>query len=49
MAFLGFGSMVHPALGAAQALDASVADMRFVKPRSTSSWSSAWPRSTTIW
>ncbi|TPQ32225.1 1-deoxy-D-xylulose-5-phosphate synthase [Cupriavidus pinatubonensis] len=31
-AFLGFGSMVHPALGAAQALDASVADMRFVKP-----------------
>ncbi|CAG9186505.1 1-deoxy-D-xylulose-5-phosphate synthase [Cupriavidus pinatubonensis] len=32
VAFLGFGSMVHPALGAAQALDASVADMRFVKP-----------------
>lgn len=32
VALLGFGSMVHPALGAAQALDASVADMRFVKP-----------------
>jgi 1-deoxy-D-xylulose-5-phosphate synthase len=32
VAFLGFGSMVHPALGAAQTLDASVADMRFVKP-----------------
>ncbi|NUO88703.1 MAG: 1-deoxy-D-xylulose-5-phosphate synthase, partial [Cupriavidus sp.] len=27
-----FGSMVQPALGAAQALDATVADMRFVKP-----------------
>ncbi|QET02449.1 1-deoxy-D-xylulose-5-phosphate synthase [Cupriavidus pauculus] len=32
VAFLGFGSMVHPALGAAEALDATVADMRFVKP-----------------
>jgi len=32
VAFLAFGSMLHPALGAAQALDASVADMRFVKP-----------------
>ncbi|EYS97814.1 1-deoxy-D-xylulose-5-phosphate synthase [Cupriavidus sp. SK-4] len=30
--FLAFGSMVHPALGAAEALDAAVADMRFVKP-----------------
>ncbi|MGY2486939.1 1-deoxy-D-xylulose-5-phosphate synthase [Cupriavidus sp. CP313] len=30
--FLAFGSMVHPALGAAEALDATVADMRFVKP-----------------
>ncbi|MDK3022563.1 1-deoxy-D-xylulose-5-phosphate synthase [Cupriavidus taiwanensis] len=29
---LAFGSMVHPALGAAEALDATVADMRFVKP-----------------
>ncbi|MCO4888621.1 1-deoxy-D-xylulose-5-phosphate synthase [Cupriavidus sp. WGtm5] len=29
---LAFGSMVQPALGAAQALDATVADMRFVKP-----------------
>ncbi|MDQ0141741.1 1-deoxy-D-xylulose-5-phosphate synthase [Cupriavidus necator] len=32
VAFLAFGSMVHPALGAAGALDATVADMRFVKP-----------------
>ena len=32
VAILGFGSMVAPALGAAAALDASVADMRFVKP-----------------
>ncbi|NOV25424.1 1-deoxy-D-xylulose-5-phosphate synthase [Cupriavidus necator] len=30
--FLAFGSMVQPALGAAGALDATVADMRFVKP-----------------
>ncbi|MBP0630073.1 MULTISPECIES: 1-deoxy-D-xylulose-5-phosphate synthase [unclassified Cupriavidus] len=30
--FLAFGSMLHPALGAAEALDATVADMRFVKP-----------------
>ncbi|SOY48433.1 1-deoxy-D-xylulose-5-phosphate synthase [Cupriavidus taiwanensis] len=30
--FLAFGSMVQPALGAAEALDATVADMRFVKP-----------------
>ncbi|SOY47892.1 1-deoxy-D-xylulose 5-phosphate synthase; flavoprotein, thiamin-binding [Cupriavidus taiwanensis] len=29
---LAFGSMVQPALGAAGALDATVADMRFVKP-----------------
>lgn len=29
---LAYGSMVHPALGAAEALDATVADMRFVKP-----------------
>ncbi|SPA17371.1 1-deoxy-D-xylulose 5-phosphate synthase; flavoprotein, thiamin-binding [Cupriavidus taiwanensis] len=29
---LAFGSMVQPALGAAEALDATVADMRFVKP-----------------
>ncbi|SOZ35622.1 1-deoxy-D-xylulose-5-phosphate synthase [Cupriavidus neocaledonicus] len=32
VAMLAFGSMVQPALGAAQALDATVADMRFVKP-----------------
>ncbi|MGH8784610.1 MAG: 1-deoxy-D-xylulose-5-phosphate synthase [Cupriavidus necator] len=32
VSFLAFGSMVHPALGAAEALDAAVADMRFVKP-----------------
>lgn len=30
--FLAFGSMLHPAMGAAEALDATVADMRFVKP-----------------
>ncbi|SPC11853.1 1-deoxy-D-xylulose-5-phosphate synthase [Cupriavidus taiwanensis] len=30
--FLAFGAMVQPALGAAEALDATVADMRFVKP-----------------
>ncbi|MGC0154809.1 1-deoxy-D-xylulose-5-phosphate synthase [Chromobacterium vaccinii] len=32
IAILAFGSMVHPALAAAERLDASVADMRFVKP-----------------
>ena len=32
IALLAFGSMVHPALQAAEALNASVADMRFVKP-----------------
>ncbi|XLM19541.1 1-deoxy-D-xylulose-5-phosphate synthase, partial [Chromobacterium piscinae] len=32
IAILAFGSMVHPALAAAEALDATVADMRFVKP-----------------
>ena len=32
VAILGFGSMVAPALAAASALEASVADMRFVKP-----------------
>jgi 1-deoxy-D-xylulose-5-phosphate synthase len=32
VAILAFGSMVHPALSAAEALDASVANMRFVKP-----------------
>lgn len=32
IAFLAFGSMVTPALVAAEALDATVADMRFVKP-----------------
>jgi len=32
VAILGFGTMVAPALAAAAALDASVADMRFVKP-----------------
>ncbi|UOO82198.1 1-deoxy-D-xylulose-5-phosphate synthase [Uruburuella testudinis] len=31
-ALLAFGSMVQPALQAAEVLDASVADMRFVKP-----------------
>lgn len=32
IAILAFGSMVNPALLAAEALDATVADMRFVKP-----------------
>ena len=32
LAILAFGSMVAPALQAAEALDATVADMRFVKP-----------------
>jgi len=31
-AILAFGSMVYPALQAAESLDATVADMRFVKP-----------------
>ena len=32
IALLAFGSMVTPALGAAESLDATVANMRFVKP-----------------
>ena len=32
VAFLAFGSMVTPAMAAAEALNATVADMRFVKP-----------------
>ncbi len=32
LALLAFGSLVTPALAAAEALDATVADMRFVKP-----------------
>jgi 1-deoxy-D-xylulose-5-phosphate synthase len=32
IALIAFGSLVHPALRAAEQLDASVADMRFVKP-----------------
>jgi 1-deoxy-D-xylulose-5-phosphate synthase len=32
IAILAFGSMVHPSLSAAQELDATVANMRFVKP-----------------
>jgi 1-deoxy-D-xylulose-5-phosphate synthase len=32
VAFLAFGSMLHPALAAGEALDATVANMRFVKP-----------------
>jgi 1-deoxy-D-xylulose-5-phosphate synthase len=35
LALLAFGSMVAPALAAAEALDATVADMRFVKPIDT--------------
>jgi 1-deoxy-D-xylulose-5-phosphate synthase len=32
VAILAFGAMVHPALEAAEILDASVVDMRFIKP-----------------
>ena len=32
VAILAFGTLLHPALAAAQALDATVADMKFVKP-----------------
>jgi 1-deoxy-D-xylulose-5-phosphate synthase len=32
IAILAFGTLLHPALAAADALDATVADMRFVKP-----------------
>jgi 1-deoxy-D-xylulose-5-phosphate synthase len=32
VALLAFGSMLHPALAAAEELDATVANMRFVKP-----------------
>ncbi len=32
IAFLAFGSMVHPALDAANEIDATICDMRFVKP-----------------
>lgn len=32
IAFLAFGSMVHPALEAAHEIDATLCDMRFVKP-----------------
>jgi len=32
IALLAFGSMLHPALAAAEVLDATVANMRFVKP-----------------
>jgi 1-deoxy-D-xylulose-5-phosphate synthase len=32
IAILGFGTLLHAALGAAEKLDATVADMRFVKP-----------------
>ena len=32
IAILAFGTLLHPALRAADAIDASVADMRFVKP-----------------
>ena len=35
IAILAFGSMVKPALAAAEALDATVANMRFVKPLDT--------------
>jgi len=32
VAILAFGTLLHPALAAAEALDATVADMHFVKP-----------------
>ena len=32
LAILAFGTLLHPALAAAEALDATVVDMRFVKP-----------------
>jgi 1-deoxy-D-xylulose-5-phosphate synthase len=32
IAILAFGTLLHPALAAAQALDATVADMKFIKP-----------------
>ncbi|MFM2340920.1 MAG: hypothetical protein RLZZ592_573, partial [Pseudomonadota bacterium] len=32
IALLAFGTLLHPALAAAEKLDATVADMRFVKP-----------------
>ncbi len=35
VAILAFGSLLHPALAAAEELDASVANMRFVKPLDT--------------
>jgi 1-deoxy-D-xylulose-5-phosphate synthase len=35
VALLAFGAMVHPALEAAEILDAAVVDMRFVKPLDT--------------
>lgn len=35
VALLGFGSMVHTALAAGDVLDATVADMRFIKPLDT--------------
>lgn len=35
VAILAFGSMVHPALLAAEALDATVVNMRFIKPLDT--------------
>ena len=35
VAILAFGTLLHPALRAAEMLDASVADMRFVKPMDT--------------
>ncbi len=35
LAILAFGTMLHPALRAAEVLDATVADMRFVKPLDT--------------
>jgi 1-deoxy-D-xylulose-5-phosphate synthase len=35
IAILAFGPMLHPALAAAETLDATVANMRFVKPLDT--------------
>src|SRR4051812_30104593 len=35
LAILAFGTLLHPALGAAERMDATVADMRWVKPLDT--------------
>ncbi len=48
-AILAFGSMVQPALAAAEELNATVADMRFVKPLDETLIVKNWPPNTIIW